>query len=90
MGPSYVKIAGRPEMKEIPLDPVNLWEYARELHQDFGDLVNRIPELENELWDLHKRYHYTSPTSIRQKVPDGYSSHVNPDQATVCCRKDGN
>ncbi len=56
MGTSYVKTAGRPEMKKIPLDPVNPWAYAEDLYQDFGDLLKRVTELENELWDLKKKY----------------------------------
>jgi hypothetical protein len=62
MGTSYVKTAGRPEMKKIPLDPVNPWAYAEDLYQDFGDLLKRVTELENELWDLQKKI----PTTLAQ------------------------
>jgi hypothetical protein len=52
MGTSYVKTAKRPEMKEIPLDPDSPWDYAEDLHQEFGDLVKRVAELEEESWYL--------------------------------------
>jgi len=45
MGTEYVKAANRPDLSKIPIDPPNPWEYFEELHQDFGELINRVTSL---------------------------------------------
>jgi len=48
MGTLYVKAANRTDLRKIPIDPANPWEYVEELPQDFGELIKRVTYIEHE------------------------------------------
>jgi len=62
MGTLYAKAVNRSDLKKLPLDPDNLWEYVEELHLEFDELFKRIERTEEELMTLQKN----KPTGLTQ------------------------